>query len=86
MSGGISVDKGNETWQSFRKMKEPRDKSIVHQGSPVYGLQYKDLAQLMSHYGPGIAGMLLHLHIIFGEKTPAIIIRAYDTSKIVIIS
>ena len=86
MSGGIPIDKGTEIWRSFKIMKALRDNSIVHTSKPVYGLQYKELAHLMKHYGPGIAGLLLHLHIIFGEQTPCIIIRAHHTSNVVLIS
>lgn len=86
MSGGVCVDKGSEIWQSFKFMKELRDGSIVHSSRPMYGLQYKELARLMGHYGPGIAGMLFHLHVIFGERVPAIVIRAHHTSKVIIIS
>ena len=85
MSDGISIDKGTEVWRSFKKMKELRDKSIVHTSSPVYGLQYKELAQLMKNYGLGIAGFLFHLHIVFSERTPSIIIRAYHTSDVIVI-
>ena len=73
MTGGPKLNKGTQRWEHYKKLRNIRDQQQAHSKAPALG---SDLAKLLSFFRTGIAGMLLELHILFGDRNvPATIIR-----------
>jgi hypothetical protein len=76
MTGGKKLDKGNQRWEHFKRLRSIRDGNQAHVKVPVLGANYRQLGELLNLFRSGVAGMLLDLHILFNDRaTPAIIIR-----------
>jgi hypothetical protein len=76
MTGGKKLDKGNQRWEHFKRLRSIRDGNQAHVKVAVLGANYRQLGELLNLFRSGVAGMLLDLHILFNDRaTPAIIIR-----------
>jgi hypothetical protein len=76
MTGGRKLNKGNQRWEHYKKLRTFRDEHQAHLKSPVLGSNNRQLAKLLNLFRTGIAGMLLELHILFGARNvPSTIIR-----------
>lgn len=75
MSGGAKLDKGDKLWASFQVIMRYRDGSAIHVRDSALGMDYTELAEGLNHFRHGIAGLLVRLHRMFGERIPAVIIR-----------
>jgi hypothetical protein len=76
MTGGKKLNKGNQRWEHFKRLRAIRDGNQAHVKVPVLGANHRQLGELLNHFRSGIAGMLLELHILFDDRaTPAAVIR-----------
>jgi hypothetical protein len=76
MTGGKKLNKGNQRWEHYKKLRTVRDQQQAHLKAPALGSDYRKLAKSLNIFRTGIAGMLLELHILFGDRNvPATIIR-----------
>ena len=76
MTGGKKLDKSDQRWQHFKKLRAIRDSNQAHVKVAVLGASHNRLGELLNCFSTGIAGMLLALHVLFDDrKTPATIIR-----------
>lgn len=76
MTGGKKLDKGDQRWQHFKRLRGIRDGNQAHVKVAVLGASYNLLGELLNCFSTGIAGMLLALHVLFDDrKTPATIVR-----------
>lgn len=76
MTGSKKLDKGDQRWQHFKRLRGIRDSNQAHVKVAVLGSSHNRLGELLNCFGTGIAGMLLALHVLFDDrKTPATIIR-----------
>ncbi len=75
MAGGRRVDKGDARWADFKVLRGIRDEAAVHIKGPVKGVSFVEMARLMNMTRTGIAGLLMHLHELFGEPVPSKIVR-----------
>jgi hypothetical protein len=77
MTGGKGVNKAGKCWQNFSDMVAIRDQIAIHPKRSGYSSTFAALAEDIERFKTGVAGTLLDLHMIFGEKIPRRIIRAY---------
>jgi hypothetical protein len=76
MTGGTKLNKGNQRWEHYKKLRNIRDQQQAHLKAPALGSDYRKLATLLNLFRTGIAGMLLELHVLFGDRNiSATIIR-----------
>lgn len=76
MTGGKKLDKGNQRWEHFKKLRAIRDGHQAHVKVSVLGSSRSRLGGLLNLFRTGIAGLLLDLHILFDDhRTPATVIR-----------
>ncbi len=76
MAGGKKLNKGDQRWAHYKKLRSIRDEHQAHLKAPALGSDYRKLAKSLNLFRTGIAGMLLELHILFrSRKVPATIIR-----------
>jgi hypothetical protein len=75
MSGGKKLDKSRLNWSHFKRLRAVRDELAIHVKKPAFGINYHELGELLNVFRSGIAGLLLDLHVIFGERVPCNIIR-----------
>ncbi len=76
MTGGKKLDKGNQRWEHFKRLRAIRDGNQAHVKTAVLGANYRQLGELLNLFRSGIAGILLDLHILFDDRaTPAVVIR-----------
>jgi hypothetical protein len=69
------LDLGGKNWPHFKQLKQVRDTEHTHTKSPALQISYRDLCKLLNLFRSGIAGLLLDLHVLFGDKTPAKVIK-----------
>lgn len=72
---GSKLNKGHKEWAHFQRLKQVRDTQHAHSKNPSLSITYRELCKLMNLFRSGIAGLLLELHILFGEITPSRVIR-----------
>lgn len=76
MTGGKKLDKSDQRWPHFRRLRAIRDSNQAHVKVAVLGASHNQLGELLNCFSTGIAGMLLALHVLFDDrKTPATIVR-----------
>lgn len=75
MTFGRMLDKGRKNWNDFKKLKGVRDNIAVHPKSSGHAFSLKELADLINCFATGIAGLLVELHRLFGERIPSRMIR-----------
>lgn len=75
MSGGKVLDRSRSNWSHFKRLRAIRDKLAIHVKEPAFSISYRELGELLNIFRSGIAGLLLDLHLIFGERVPCNIIR-----------
>jgi hypothetical protein len=76
MTGGTKLNKGNQRWEHYKKLRTIRDQQQAHLKASALGSDFRKLAKSLNLFRTGIAGMLLELHILFGaRKVPTIVIR-----------
>ena len=75
MSGGKKLDKSGLNWSHFKRLRANRDDLAIHIKKPAFSISYCELGELLNIFRSGIAGLLLDLHLIFGERVPCNIIR-----------
>ena len=52
-------------------MKKIRDTEHAHTKSPALQITYRELCKRLNIFRSGIAGLLLDLHILFGDRVPS---------------
>lgn len=77
MTNGIKFNKGIKYWEHFKRLQQIRDNLSIHAKSSGYSISYGDLASIINLFKTGIAGVLIQLHELFGERIPGAIIRGY---------
>ena len=75
MSGGKRLDKSVLSWNHFKRLLAVRDKLAIHVQMPAFGVNYKELCELLNIFRSGIAGLLIDLHLLFNERIPCGIIK-----------
>jgi len=75
MSGGKRLDKSRLNWSHFKRLRAVRDDLAIHVKKPAFSISNRELSELLNVFRSGIAGLLLDLHLIFGERVPCNIIR-----------
>lgn len=75
MSGGRKLDKGRQNWAHFGVLRSFRDKVAIHPKDTAVAIDYSRFCQLLNMFRSGIAGLLVDLHLHFGERIPCIILR-----------
>ncbi|CAA9468843.1 MAG: hypothetical protein AVDCRST_MAG02-3462 [uncultured Rubrobacteraceae bacterium] len=76
MTGGKKLDKNNQQrWDHFKRIRAVRDTQQAHSKETVMRGGYATLGALLNCFRTGIAGLLLDLHIVFGDDTPPTIAR-----------
>lgn len=75
MSGGKRLDKSRANWQNFKRLRAVRDELAIHVKEPALGISYQQLGELLNLFRSGIAGLLIDLHLLFGERIPCKVIR-----------
>lgn len=76
MTRGKKLDKNNQQrWQHFKELRKLRDTQQAHSKETVMRGSYKSLGLLLNRFRTGIAGLLLELHIVFGDKAPPTVVR-----------
>jgi len=75
MSGGKPLDKSKANWQDFKRLRAIRDELAIHLKQPALSINYRELGELLNLFRSGIAGLLIDLHLLFGERIPSKIIR-----------
>lgn len=81
---GAKLNLGSKNWAHFQRLKKARDTEHTHSKSPALNISYRELCKLMNLFGTGIAGMLLDLHIIFGDTVPSAVVKYAHHPKIVL--
>lgn len=76
MTGGAKLDLGGAMWVDFMFLQSIRDNDAIHAKKFAHGASFADLASALNKFKTGIADFLLQLHIIFGEASPRVVIRA----------
>jgi len=82
MTAGKLLDKSTAVWDHFVKLREIRDNVAIHPKSSGYSTSYEKLAEQINFFRTGIALLLVNLHLLFGDKIPAKIIRAAYTPDV----
>jgi hypothetical protein len=72
---GRRFDKSTAIWNHFLELKALRDEHFQHRKSLATGITRKDLVKLLNKFKHGIGGLLYELHVHFGVRCPAKIIR-----------
>ena len=76
MTGGKKLDKNNlQRWEHFKRLRAVRDTQQAHSKETVMRGGYGTLGSLLNCFRTGIAGLLLDMHIVFGDDTPPTIVR-----------
>lgn len=75
MTGGYQLDRGTRHWNDFVKLRKVRDTVAVHPRGSSHGINFKTFVDLTNLTRTGIGGLLIDLHVLFGEKVPSGIIR-----------
>ena len=75
MMAGKKLNLGDKNWAHFQRLKRVRDTEHTHTKSPALNITYRELCKLLNLFRGGIAGMLLDLHVLFGDKTPSKVIK-----------
>lgn len=75
MSGGKRLDRSGILWLHFRELRSIRDDYAVHPKASGYSISLPEFARQVNLFRKGIAGLLVQLHLLFGERVPSIIIR-----------
>ena len=75
MSEGKRLDKSQLKWYHFKRLRTIRDELAIHIKKPAFSISCDDLSELLNLFRSGIAGLLLDLHLLFGERVPCTIIR-----------
>jgi hypothetical protein len=76
ITGGKTLNKGNQDWNNYKILRRIRDDTVIHPKSSGYSISLNNLAWQINLFRRGIAGLLIQLHILLQEKIPQIIIRA----------
>jgi hypothetical protein len=71
LTGGTKLNKGTQRWEHYKKLRNIRDQQQAHLKAAALGADYRKLAKMLNLFRTGIAGMLLDLHIVFGERNVA---------------
>ena len=85
MASGRKLDKSIQNWMHFLELRKIRDHLSIHPKSVGFGSSFSDLAEKINIFRTGIAGFLIQLHMLFNEKIPAIIIRAFYAPKVEVV-
>ncbi|MHA2403773.1 MAG: hypothetical protein ACXADH_12330, partial [Candidatus Kariarchaeaceae archaeon] len=85
MTGGKKLDKSIRNWMHFLDLRKIRDHVSIHPKSDGFGSSFSDLAEKINIFRTGIAGTLIQLHLLFHEKIPAIIIRAFYAPEVEVV-
>ncbi len=75
MSGGKNLDKSGLNWNHFKRLRAVRDELAIHVKQPAFSISYQELGELLNLFRSGIAGLLVDLHLLFGERIPCNIIK-----------
>lgn len=75
MSGGKKLVKSGLNWNHFKRLRSVRDAQAIHIKEPAFSISYVELGELLDLFRSGIAGLLIDLHLLFGERIPCKIIR-----------
>ena len=75
MLGGKRLDKSRTNWQNFKRLRALRDELAIHIKQPTLGISDQQLGELLNLFRSGIAGLVVDLHLLFGEQVPSKIIR-----------
>jgi len=72
---GTAFDLSTRTWSTFAELKALRDERFQHRKTVSTGITRGEQLRLLNLYKIGIARLLVDLHIHFGHRCPAAIIR-----------
>lgn len=76
MSEGHKLDKSDQRWGDFLRIRRLRDKDVVHAKEGAQAAAFAELGELINAFRLGVGGMLAQLHLHFGQAVPAVVINA----------
>ncbi|MBW2028402.1 MAG: hypothetical protein JRJ31_04930 [Deltaproteobacteria bacterium] len=85
MTGGKKLDKSAPNWMHFQELRKVRDHLSIHPKSVGFDSSFWELAEKINNFRTGIAGFLIQLHVLFNERIPAIIIRAFYAPEVEVV-
>jgi hypothetical protein len=74
---GHTLDISGDNWRHFNALREIRDKYQAHPKSGRYRVLHSEFCRQLNLFRTGIAGLLLDLHIVFGDLAPPTIVHGY---------
>ncbi len=83
---GKKLYKNTKCWSNFKILLSIRHDKKVHSKESSQSITYKELAELINRFSTGIAGLMLQLHLIFGDRIPRIIVRGYYSPDVEVIN
>ncbi len=86
MTVGRKLDKSTKNWADFKMLRSIRDNLAIHPKSSGYSTSYTELADRINRFRTGIAGLLVDLHKVFGQRIPATIIRGSFAPDVEVVS
>lgn len=72
---GKKLDLGGKNWAHFQRLKKARDTEHTHSKNPALNITYRELCKQLNLFRSGIAGLLLDLYVLFGDRVPSKIIK-----------
>lgn len=75
MLGGKKLKKDCQNWRHSRTLRDARHEWAIHTKKRSLAISYKKLRELLNLFRSGIAGLLVDLHLLFGEHIPSIIVK-----------
>jgi hypothetical protein len=82
MTGGHNLDKSLRNWTDFQELRKIRDDVSIHPKASGMGTSYAELSKNLNLLKTGIGGLLIQLHLLFGERIPAVIIRLFFAPEV----
>jgi hypothetical protein len=77
MTGGRNLDKSLRNWMDFQELRKIRDDVAIHPKASGMGTSFTELAKNLNLLKTGVGGLLVQLHLLFGERIPSVIIRLF---------
>jgi hypothetical protein len=75
MCGGRRLHKGGRNWADSRALRAFRNEVVIHPKGSAISMPHRELCRLANMFRSGIAGLLMDLHLQFGERIPCVIVR-----------
>ncbi|HEY3160223.1 MAG TPA: hypothetical protein VGJ78_14760 [Vicinamibacterales bacterium] len=85
MARGQTLDLGDERWRNFLTLQSLRDHWTIHPKQSARAMPFREIATYANMFRAGIAGLLMAMHKLFGERIPSQIIRAHYAAEVEVV-